>query len=40
MREVEYSLTLSDLADDRRRAFPIVLVGNQGTDSERIEKGW
>jgi hypothetical protein len=29
MRELECSLTLLDLADDRRKAFSIVLVGNQ-----------
>lgn len=29
MHELEYSLTLSGLADDRCAIFPIVLVGNQ-----------
>jgi hypothetical protein len=29
MHEVEYSLALLDLADDRRAAFSIVVVGNQ-----------
>jgi hypothetical protein len=32
MHELEYSLTFLGLADDRRAAFPIVLVGNQIAD--------
>ena len=33
MHEIEYSLTLLGLADDRRGEFSIVLVGNQIADS-------
>jgi hypothetical protein len=36
MREVEYSLTFLGLADDRRAAFSIVLVGNWMADSAFI----
>jgi hypothetical protein len=35
MRILEYSLTLLDLADDCRRVFSILLVGNQIAESAR-----
>ena len=39
MHEVEYSLTLSRPRDNRRRAFSIVLVGNQIACSARVTSG-
>ena len=36
MHELEYSLTFLGLADDRRAAFSIVLVGNRIADSAFI----